>query len=288
MISLINKKIFGKEYNVFNESCCSKSNKRTLYIELLNTCNARCSFCSAGINSITKEKYVDLKKLKIVLDELINNDIIDKISLTGGEPLLFPQLKELLELLDSYNKLNFYAITTNGKLLKDKLELLEKSKVKYINISRHHYLDEKNNYIFKSIMPSFEEIGEIINSSNKEFRINITITDNINNILDIEQFINKCNILGVKNILFRKDYLSNDENLLIGIEKLMNTPDYLKQSNKCKCYVKNINGVNIEFRIVDVEKEKRLEKDNKFIRNLIYTCNNELQGGWSSKSIKLY
>lgn len=286
-----NVKIFGKDYDVYNVSCCSNTEKRTLYIELLDICNARCSFCSAGCHN-PKEKYniIDISKLKIVLDELINNHIIDKVSLTGGEPTIMPQLDQVLNLLDSYDKLEFYAITTNGTLLKEKMDILEKLKVKYINISRHHYDDYTNNYIFGVTTISSKDIAKIVKKSSKEFRFNITIMERYNTLGHISEFIKLAKKCKVNNILIRKDY-NDQETLLDGGEILRalfgNVNITEKVSNKCRCHVVKSGKVTIEYRDVDMCKEHNIESSHGYIRNFVYRSNNELRGGWSEDSILL-
>ena len=214
--------LFGHDYDVFFDSCCTNTSKRTLYIELLNICNAKCSFCSSSCNLKITPKILDLNFAKEVIIELLNKNIIDKISLTGGEPLIYPYLKDLLDFLDSLldRGLNFYAITTNGILLEKQINLLEDSKVKYINISRHHYDQEKNDKIFGIKTKTLKELKEIIISSNKEYRLNVTITEEFNTKEDIIEYIKFAKNIGVRNILIRKEY-KNGKKVLFSSAKQM-------------------------------------------------------------------
>ena len=271
-----NVELFGKQYNVYNQSCCSSTKQRTLYIELLNVCNARCQFC---FNNAKKDIF-DFSFVKDVVTELAEKKAIDTISLTGGEPLLYPNLKELLALLDSL-KIDFYAITTNGILLKQKMPVLEQSNVKYINISRHHYKKDLNDKIFGVEID--DNIKETVKNSKKDFRLNVTITDKIESIDDIKKFIEYSKENGIKNILFRKEYYEGYTNDLI--EAFFIACDSCKKSTKCKCYVKKDNAINIEYRVVNVAKEKEVEKEHKYIRNFVLKANNTLSGGWSEESI---
>ncbi len=81
-------------------------------------CNAKCSFCDiwkipskyAGLDSI-KKNFLDLKKLGVKV-----------IDFTGGEPLLHPDLPEILA---EAKKLKFITtVTTNGLLYPKKAESL--------------------------------------------------------------------------------------------------------------------------------------------------------------------
>lgn len=65
----IKTNLFDKEYKIYNQSCCSNTNKRTMYIELLNICNSKCEFCYK--NGLVKQE-ISLDKLRMSIDELIN------------------------------------------------------------------------------------------------------------------------------------------------------------------------------------------------------------------------
>ena len=74
----------------------------TLRIVLTTDCNYRCRYCFAE-GEIDKEKRVlniqDIKKIVKIAKEFG----ITNIKLTGGEPLLYPYMEELLKYLNFYN-----------------------------------------------------------------------------------------------------------------------------------------------------------------------------------------
>ena len=293
--NIVRLNIFDKKYNVWNEKCCDEnSNKRTLYTELTDICNAACDFCSNKDNA--RNKGINLNYYKQVLDELIvNAKIVDKISLTGGEPLLYNDLEELLNLLDSYldKGLKFYVLTTNGILLKDKMEILSKSKIKYINISRHHFDDYINNLIFKRDVPTIYSLTKSINMMKHyygfkgDFRLNLTLTEDMDYIGYLEAFIETVRRM-TKHILIRRDYNEPfPQSLYHFIEN--NRPCKGKCSDKCQCMVFNINGVNVEIRDVNVIQESNNEAvSQKYIRNFVYSANDVLYGGWDKNSKILF
>lgn len=116
---------------------------KSVYIEITNICNLDCSFCS---DDNLEKKTITISEFEHILKEI--NDYTDYIYLhVKGEPLLHPNLKEILDLCKKYNKQ--VNITTNGTLLKLSKDILLNSKiVRQINISLHsennkeHYLDE--------------------------------------------------------------------------------------------------------------------------------------------------
>lgn len=86
-------------------------------INLTDICNLKCRHCSRK-NLLNSENSCFIKRWKEVIDELAFNGVF-QIFLTGGEPLLHPEILEIIEYIKSKNI--FVAILTNGILLTDKL-----------------------------------------------------------------------------------------------------------------------------------------------------------------------
>jgi radical SAM protein with 4Fe4S-binding SPASM domain len=98
-----------------------------------------------------------------------------------GEPLMHPELDEILKLSNKYNmQVN---ITTNGRLLKDKLDILNNNKVREINISLHSFsnLDEISN-----LLDIIDKISNVY--------ISLRLWNNIDNTKVIELLNNHYNI----------------------------------------------------------------------------------------------
>ena len=105
---------------------------KKIYVEITNICNLNCSFC--GIDDRKKE-FMSLDNFEKVLQKI--NNYTDYIYLhVKGEPLLHPNLKEILELANKYNlKVN---LTTNGTLIDKYVEVFNNSpNLNKINISLH-------------------------------------------------------------------------------------------------------------------------------------------------------
>lgn len=81
-----------------------------------------------------------------------------------GEPLLHPQLEEILWIIDKYNlKTN---ITTNGTLLNERINIINSSNsVRQLNISLHSVLENENINILKYLDNVFKSV-EILNGNN--------------------------------------------------------------------------------------------------------------------------
>ncbi|MBI3133547.1 MAG: GTP 3',8-cyclase MoaA [Bacteroidetes bacterium] len=125
----------------------SHNRKHTyLRISLTERCNLRCTYCmpEEGIQLrdraefMTQEETLELAKKFVALG-------VTKIRLTGGEPLIKKNFRELLQQL---SKLPVeISITTNGILLDLYFDDLEKAGVKSLNISLDSLIEEKVNRI---------------------------------------------------------------------------------------------------------------------------------------------
>jgi len=110
---------------------------KLIHINVLNDCNLRCKHCflSAGISP---RQQLDINMLLDFLKKLfkrVNNATNDtkEAVISGGEPLLYPDLRKLLQFL----KDNDYAVTlfTNGLLIDDRNIVWLKQLVSSIQVS---------------------------------------------------------------------------------------------------------------------------------------------------------
>ena len=105
-------------------------------VSVTERCNFRCQYCmpEKPFSWVPKENLLSFEELflfiKVCIDEGIN-----KIRITGGEPLLRIGLDEFIEMIDTYKKGLDIAITTNGYLLDESAQKLKDAGLKRINIS---------------------------------------------------------------------------------------------------------------------------------------------------------
>lgn len=116
---------------------------KKIYIEITNICNLSCSFCHKSQRS---PQILSYESFKYILNQI--KPYTDYIYLhVKGEPLLHPQLPDLLDLA---NNLEFKVnITTNGVLI-DRIKefLLNEPAIRQINFSLHSFTENKKaNYI---------------------------------------------------------------------------------------------------------------------------------------------
>ena len=109
---------------------------RNLRISVTDRCNLRCAYC------MPEEDYVWLPREQILHFEEVSAlaDIfldlgVDKIRLTGGEPLLRRDLGALIRLLAGKSRLRDLAITTNGVLLAEQAGSLKEAGLHRVTVS---------------------------------------------------------------------------------------------------------------------------------------------------------
>lgn len=127
---------------------------KKIYVEITNKCNLNCSFC---IKDNRFKKEMSFKDFEIILQK------IDKYTKyiylhVKGEPLIHSNLDEILNLTKKYNK--FVNITTNGVLLKEKINILKKyDNIRQINLSLHSE-NKKKSYI-DDILNCVDELNNV-------------------------------------------------------------------------------------------------------------------------------
>lgn len=89
----------------------------TLHLQLTNKCNYRCSYCYAR-SGAQSHPMLPLEILTEVVDEVTTLSPHCRYELSGGEPLLYPDVFELSEYIRS--KDNPISLLTNGSLINEK------------------------------------------------------------------------------------------------------------------------------------------------------------------------
>lgn len=119
-----------------------------LRISVTDRCNLRCHYCMPP-EGISLRKTADLLTFEEIerIAGIFVEMGVEKIRLTGGEPLVRKNLEYLVERLARIPGLKTIAMTTNGVLLKDKVQILKEAGLKALNIS----LDSLRKERFKEI-----------------------------------------------------------------------------------------------------------------------------------------
>src|SRR5215831_11036618 len=119
-----------------------------LRISITDRCNMRCIYCMPTNNNEWFEQndiltYDEIVRLASILARLG----IEKIRITGGEPLVRPKLEDLIRKLSNLDGIRSISMTTNGLLLRDKVMQLRDAGLNSINVSLDTFKEDR----FKAI-----------------------------------------------------------------------------------------------------------------------------------------
>ena len=108
----------------------------SLRLSVTDRCNLRCQYC------MPEQNYVWLPRADILTFEEIDTLVdvftgvgVDRVRITGGEPLLRKNLPDLIALLARKTAIADLALTTNGMLLTDQVEALRAAGLARITVS---------------------------------------------------------------------------------------------------------------------------------------------------------
>ena len=123
-----------------------------LRISVTDRCNLRCRYCMPA--EVFGHDYAFLPKSEILSYEELSRICavftqlgVEKVRITGGEPLLRRNLEHLVESLNQIENLSDIALTTNGVFLSQQAQKLADVGLKRVNVS----LDALDNTILSKI-----------------------------------------------------------------------------------------------------------------------------------------
>ncbi|MFH1874586.1 MAG: adenosyl-hopene transferase HpnH [Pseudomonadota bacterium] len=185
-----------------------KGNKRfplVLMLEPLHACNLTCSGCGR-----IREYQDSMSKMVSLKDCLKATDDCGApvVSVCGGEPLLYPQIKELVESL--LVKKRVVYLCTNGQVLKDKLSLFKPHPFFNINVhldglaSTHDLIVEKKGAYQKAV-----EGIQLALAKGFTVCTNTTVYKQTTS-SELKKFIQEVKALGVHGILISPSYSYED------------------------------------------------------------------------------
>lgn len=140
---------------------------RDLRISVTDRCNFRCTYCMP--KSVFDQNYPYLAQDALLRFEEITRMTqifaslgVEKIRLTGGEPLLRKNLETLVAMLAQVRtptgqKLDL-TLTTNGSLLRKKAQLLKNAGLQRITVS----LDALSDAVFKTMNDVDFAVGDVL------------------------------------------------------------------------------------------------------------------------------
>jgi len=275
-----------------------------LRISLIEKCNLRCNYCMP-INGVPLKPKKDLMTSEEIF-EISKTFVkygVDKIRLTGGEPLVRKDFEEIIKKISTLK--TKISLTTNAVLVDRHISYLKKIKNLSINIS----LDTLNSEKFKKITfrdhftKTYQNLLMLVDN-NFKVKLNVVLMKGINDdeILDFIQLSIKLGIQ-IRFIEFmpfdgnswKKDKLVS-QNEILSVVKAHYANHFIEESTDTKNFIARdfkIRKLNASFGIIstvtnpfcDTCNRIRLTADGK-LKNCLFS-NNEVDLLKSFRSGKL-
>lgn len=165
-----------------------------LRISVTDRCNLRCTYCMPpeGIEWKARQELLSFEEILRVARVFVDMGV-DKIRLTGGEPLVRHNLDGLIAQLSGLDGLKTIAMTTNGILLKQQAERLKSAGLSAINISLDTLRPERFAQIAKRDywVQAMEGIETALQLAFESIKLNVVVMAGVNEdeILDFVDFV---------------------------------------------------------------------------------------------------
>ncbi len=167
------------------EELIDRYNRKIEYlrVSITDRCNLRCIYCMPpeGIKSLRHEDILRFEEIERIVRYSIDWGI-DKVRITGGEPLVRKGVVYLVEMLAHLKGIRDLSMTTNGILLRDYARDLKNAGLQRINIS----LDSLDANRFERITKIgklslvLDGIEEALKRSLEPVKMNVVVMEGIN------------------------------------------------------------------------------------------------------------
>ena len=119
----------------------------SLRVSVTDRCNIRCFYCMPEqVKFLPQAQVLTFEEIERLV-RIVASHGVEKIRITGGEPLVRSQLWKLVEMIRSIDGIKDIALTTNGLLLGDQARQLKEAGLDRLNVS----LDSVDPVVFERI-----------------------------------------------------------------------------------------------------------------------------------------
>jgi len=114
---------------------CYKRRIDYIRVSVTDRCNLRCFYCTVeDIPRLTHDDILRYEEIEKIVEASARMGV-KSVRITGGEPLVRPQVPKLVKMLSEVEGIDEVTLTTNGVLLADYAQELKKAGLKRVNIS---------------------------------------------------------------------------------------------------------------------------------------------------------
>lgn len=107
-----------------------------LRISVTDRCNFRCTYCmpADNVEFMDRSNLLSFEEIQRIA-QIVSHMGINRLRLTGGEPLMRKNLPVLIKMLNEVDGIDDIAMTTNAYFLKDQAQSLKDAGLKRLNVS---------------------------------------------------------------------------------------------------------------------------------------------------------
>lgn len=168
---------------------------RDLRISVIDRCNFRCTYCMPSekfhhaYRFLDREEWLTFDEIARLARIFVDSGVV-KLRITGGEPLLRPDLSKLIKQLNNIPGAEDIALTTNGSLLSRQAHGLFESGLKRLTVSLDtldEAISQRMNGERGSVAQILEGIREAERAGFQSIKINTVVQKGVNDhtILDL-------------------------------------------------------------------------------------------------------
>jgi len=154
---------------------------KDLRVSVTDRCNFRCQFCmpeGENYEFFRREEILSFEEIARVV-RIAKGLGVKKVRLTGGEPLLRRHLEKLVALISQ--EVEDIALTTNGFLLKDKVQDLALAGLKRITVSLPSLRDQT----LSKLVGRDVKVGQILEGIHRSLELGLSVKVNVCVVRDI-------------------------------------------------------------------------------------------------------
>ncbi len=199
-----------------------------LRISVTDRCNFRCQFCMPTHPIwLPRSEILTFEETHRVVS-LFAKMGVDKIRLSGGEPLMRRGIEKLVEMLADISGIRSLSMTTNGFLLAEKAAALKKAGLKSVTVSLHSLKPERFSQItgggvFQKVVDGIKAAKE---NGFKPLKVNAVIIRGCNE----DEIVDLASLARAGDITIRFiEYMPFDGQRLWGMEKVVSGLEMLQR-----------------------------------------------------------
>lgn len=147
-------------------------------ISVTDLCNLRCTYCMPvqGADLLRREEILSFEEILKVVKHGVGLGI-NKIRLTGGEPLVRKGIETLTKRIAELEGVNDIAMTTNGTFLKEFAKTLKKNGLTRFNVSLDTLRNDRFDEITRggSLERVLDGIEEVLDAGFQGTKVNVVV-----------------------------------------------------------------------------------------------------------------